>query len=186
MPQLDCTEQLALLTALQKAVKARLDEVRAEADAEMRDAFDEGGVTKRALSVGGVKVGDFIVVMESSEWAIADREALEDFTLAYGFATVRREVRPEYRARALEIVADALPEAVAETVELDPKWQANVTNVGGIPFYLDSGAIVPGLSYVGQRPRGTQVRGCKPESVLPIVQRLGGVDRLLLGDGAQA
>ena len=174
-------EQLALLTALQKVVKSRLDEVRAEADDDLLADFDEDGVTKKALKLGGIKVGDFIVVLNSSKWAVEDAAAFGDFALTYGFATVRKSIRPEYMARALEVLSDELPDAVAEDVKLDPKWENYIENVAGTPTFLDSGEAVPGIRYTGQTVKGTQVRGCKPEDVAPIIAQLGGVDALLLG-----
>lgn len=175
-------EELAVLTALQKLVKQRLDEVRAEADADLRAAFDDDGVTKRALKVGGMRVGDHIVVLTSSKWAVEDRAAFEDFALTYGFAEVVKSIKPECMATAIGILECEMPEALAEEVKVDPKWEDYIENVAGTPMFLDSGEIVPGVRFTGQKFKNTQVRGCKPEDVAPILQQLGGVDALLLGE----
>lgn len=174
------TEQLAVLTALQKMVKGRLDEVRREADDDLLDAYDEDGVTKRALKIGGVKVGDHIVVMTTGTWEIEDSAAFEEFALDYGIGTIERSIKPEYIPRVLEILVCELPEAIEETVKLDPKWQSCLTNTGGVATFMDSGLRVPGVTYVGQQVKNTQVRGCKPEDVAPIIASLGGIDALLL------
>lgn len=174
-----------MLTALQKMVKERLDEVRAEADAELLAAYEDDGVTKKALRLGGVKVGDFVVVMNSGSWAVEDEEAFEDFALSYGFAEEERGVLPEWRARALEVLERELPEAISRTVKVSPKWQGLVRNVGGVPVYLDSGLEVPGLRFTGQTVKCTQARGCRPEDVAPIIRGMGGVDALLLGEPAE-
>lgn len=180
-------EALAVLTALQKMVKERLDEARAEADEAMLRAYDVDGVSKKALKMGGAKVGDYTVVLSADEWEVTDRDALEDFALCNGFASVERAVRPEWRSRALDIVEAECPEAVEATVKLDSRWQACVTNRAGLPTYLDSGEIIPGLRYTGRRPKGTQVRGCEPADVLPLLRAMpGGVDALLLGAGGDA
>ena len=188
-------EALAVLTALQKMVKERLDEARAEADEAMLRAYDVDGVSKKALKVGGAKVGDYTVVLSADEWEVTDRDALEDFALcnevARRYSTtpsrVERAVRPEWRSRALDIVEAECPEAVEATVKLDSRWQACVTNRAGLPTYLDSGEIIPGLRYTGRRPKGTQVRGCEPADVLPLLRAMpGGVDALLLGAGDDA
>ena len=163
-------------------VKARLDEVRREADADLLNAYDEDGVTKRALKLGGVKVGDHIVVLTSGTWEIEDSEALNDFALDYGFASVKRSIKPEYLAQVLDILTCELPDAIEETVELDPKWQDYVTNVAGQAMFMDSGLPVPGVSFVGQQVKHTQVRDCKPETVAPIIASKGGLDALLLQD----
>ena len=92
------SEKVAVLTALQKMVKAELDVARREADDDLLAAFDEDGVTERALKA----------------------------------------------------------------------------------TFLDSGMAVPGLTFTGQTVKNTQVRGCKPEDVAPIIRQLGGIDALLL------
>lgn len=175
-------EKVAVLTALKKMVGTELDKVRAEADEAMLEAYEDDGVTKKALKLGGVKVGDYIVVLNSGQWAVEDRAAFEDFALTYGFASMERTVKGGYMPRVIEILEQELPEAVAETVKVDPKWQDYVENLAGTPMFLDSGEIVPGLKFTGQTVKGTQVRGCKPEDVAPILQQLGGVDALLLGE----
>ena len=175
------SEQLAVLTALQNIIKERLNEIRGEADAELLGSYADDGVVKKALKLGGVKVGDFMVVLTKDEWRIEDREAFEDFALTYGFAEIRKTIRPEYMARAISILEAEAPEALTETVELAKDWQKLITNRVGVAVYLDSGMPVPGLVYEGPHVKCTQVRGCKPETVVPIMQQLGGLDRLLLG-----
>lgn len=175
-------EELAVLTALQKLVKKRLDEVRAEADADLRAAFDDDGVTKRALKLGGMRVGDHIVVLTSTKWTVEDKAAFEDFALTYGFATIEKSVRPERMAEAIGFLETEMPEAIAETVKVDPKWEDYVENVAGTPMFMDSGMTVPGIRFTGQKYKNTQVRGCNPEMVAPILHQLGGVEALLLGE----
>lgn len=176
------SEELAVLTALQKLVKKRLDEVRAEADADLRAAFDDDGVTKRALKLGGMRVGDHIVVLTSSQWVVEDRAAFEDFALTYGFAEVVQGIKPECMSAVIGILACEMPEAIAETVKVDPKWEDYVENVAGTPMFMDSGMAVPGIRFTGQKYKNTQVRGCNPELVAPILHQLGGIDTLLLGE----
>ena len=84
--------------------------------------------------------------------------------------------------QAIDMMAEEYPEAVDEAVKLDPKWENYVENVAGVPTFLDSGMTVPGIEYTGQTVKGTQVRGCRPEDVGPIIAKLGGVDALLLGE----
>ena len=178
-------EEMAVLTALQKIVKARLDEARAAADEALLAEYAEDGTTKKALKLGGIKVGDYIVVLNKGQWAVSDRAAFEDFALAYGFAEARQSIRPEYMAAVVGLVAREMPEAILEEVRLDPKWESYVANVAGVATYLDSGMAVPGLEYTGQTVKGTQVRGCRPEDVAPILQSLGDVERMLLGEAPE-
>ena len=181
MPEPSVNEQLAVLTALQNIVKERLNEVRAQADEDLLAAYDEDGVTKKALKVGGIKVGDYMVMLTKDEWAVTDAEAFNDFALMYGFATCERGIKPERLFEAYEVLYREAPEVLSDTVRLSADWQKLITNTAGTPTYLDSGMAVPGLAYVGPHVKCTQVRGCKPEAVIPVLQQLGGIDRLLLG-----
>lgn len=175
-----------MLTALQKAVKAELDATRAEADASMLESYEDDGVVKKALKVGGVKVGDYIVVLTSGDWQVTDADALEDFALTYGFARTELSIKPECMAAAVKLIEATDPFMLAETVTLSKDWKNYITNTGGTPTFLDSGEVVPGLEAMPPRVKCTQVRGCKPEDVVPQMRRLGGIDRLLLGDGDES
>ncbi len=180
--QLSVNEQLAVLTALQKAVKERLDVVRSEADASMLESYEDDGVVKKALKIGGVKVGDYLVVLTSDDWAVTDAEALEDFALTYGFATSKLFIKPECMDAAVKLIEAADPFMLCETVSLNKDWKSYVANTGGTPTFLDSGEIVPGIEPLPPRVKCTQVRGCKPEDVVPQMRQLGAIDQLLLGD----
>ena len=175
-------EELAVLTALQKAVKARLDEVRAEADDGMGD-----GIEKRTLSVGGTKVGEIAETFAKEGWDVSDRDAFESFALDYGFAHVERRIAPDWMetcVKALESCfdADVLDDAIEERVVLDGDWEKRIEKVGDAPCYLDSGAVVPGLEWRPKRHKGTRVTGCDPAEVVPLLRSLpGGVERALIG-----
>lgn len=179
--QLDTEEQLVVLTALQKAVKARLDEVRADADVAMLASFESDSVLKKQLKLGGVKMGDYLVVLTGEDWAVTNVAALEEFALAYGFAKAERGIKPERMADAIAIVEQADPSLLYETAILNRDWKKLMTNTAGIATFLDSGEPVPGVELAPSRVKCTQVRGCKPDEVVPRVAALGGIDRLLLG-----
>lgn len=177
------SEELAVLTALKKAVDDRLKEVRAEADSELLEAYDEDGVTKKALKVGGLKVGDYILNLTKETWEIVDEPAFEDFALTYGFAEEAESIKTAFMHRAVELMREECPEGLESSAKVDPKWRDYVYNVDGVPIFMDSGMVVPGVALVPSKPKNTQVRGCKPADVIPRLQALGGVDALLLGAG---
>lgn len=174
------SEEMAILIALQKQVRKRLAVLRPQVDRSLLDAYNEDGVTKRAIKLGGVKVGDHLLSFASSKWEVTDSAAFEDFALTYGFARVVKTVRPEYESLVCELVEEAAPEAVAETVKVDEHWDRLMTNTAGTPTFKDSGMVVPGVQLSGQRVRSCQVRGCEPEDVAPMVASLGGVEALAL------
>lgn len=183
---LKAEERLAVLTALQKTVKERLDEARAEVAGRMLEAWREDGVAKKALRLGGVKVGDLVVSVAPGSWEVSDQGAFEAFALDYGLARVERGLRPEWRQAAFDVLERELPEALEETVAVGGDWRRAMTAVDGAPCYLDSGMAVPGIRWEPERARCVQVRGCRPEDVAPVLRALGrGVDELL-SDGTPA
>ncbi|MFQ9179682.1 MAG: hypothetical protein ACLR3C_06990 [Eggerthella lenta] len=84
--------------------------------------------------------------------------------------------------KALESVFDA---EVLERAVRKP-WSSRLmgevqSRVGDAVCYMDSGKIA-GVEYRPKLAKGTMVRGCKPDDVVPILRGLpGGVDALLLG-----
>lgn len=181
-------EAVAVATAMDKALKGVAKTARAEADSDLMEAYEGMGFEKMALKLSGQKVGEFAVVFAKDGWEVADKDAFEDFALTYGFAKVRRSIRPDMVDSVVSALRDAgyteeiLEEIVNEEVTVDSDWERYVTSVGGVPTFLDSGEIVPGLEFRPKHPKGTRVTGCKPEEVLPLVAQLpGGVEALLLG-----
>lgn len=176
-------EKLAVLTALKKLVNSELAKVREECDESLLEAYERDGVSKVALKVNGIKVGDFLITFNSNEWEVTDNESFSEFALDYGFATIEKSIKPEYMSRAIELLAEDEPDGITETVRVDPKWIDYITNEGGKPMFLDSGMEIPGVTYTGKTVKGTQVRKCEPEIVAPILRQMGGFDALLLGAG---
>ena len=54
-------EKLPMLVALEKVVKDEIKSVRRECDDALLDGYESMDVVKRALKVGGQKVGEFTV-----------------------------------------------------------------------------------------------------------------------------
>ena len=184
-------EQLAVLTAMEKAVKDRIREVRAECNDKMLGAYDSIGAEKIALKVCGTKVGDMTVAFHSEGFAVTDEEAFGEFAADYGLAAKRKRIRPEMMESAIKAIESAFePDVAAETIEeytvLSPDWEKAMERGNGRVLYMDSGMPVPGVEYRPKRVNGTMVRGCKPDEVLPLLQSLpGGIDGLLLGEGGE-
>ena len=181
MAELSKWDAVAVLTAMEKIVKERKGELRGECDREMAERYESDGITNRALRVAGQKVGDYTVVFSKPGFAVANRDEFTEFALAYGFASEVRRIRPEYMARAVEIVSEECPEAIETEVSVDSGWEKLMTRAGGGATYLDSGEPVPGVVYVPEAASGTRVTGCRPDVVAPLVRSLGGIDNLLLG-----
>lgn len=184
---MNVNEKLAVITALEKWVKAQKAEIRAEADADFADLCEEYGTEKIGLTVNGQKVGTFVMTFHPEGFAVTDPDAFEDFALDYGLATLKRTIRPDMESTAIRVIEDVLePELFAdfvkEEVTLAGDWESKLVRVGGRVLLGDSGLEVPGVSFRPRAMKGTQVRDCKPEVVVPILQGLpGGINTLLLG-----
>lgn len=184
-------EQLAVLTAMEKAVKDRIKCVRDDCNRSLLQNHDDMGVEKVAMKVCGSKVGDMTVTFNADGFAVVDREAFEEFAVDYGLATKRKRIRPEMMESAIKAIEGAFePDVAAEVIEeytaLSPDWEKAMERGNGCVLYMDSGMPVPGVEYRPKRVKGTMVRGCKPDDVLPLLRSLpGGIDGLLLGEGGE-
>lgn len=183
-------ERLAALTAMEKALKDAIKEARAEANGFLMDSYEDLGVEKMALRLGGEKVGEFVVTFNREGFEVTDSDAFGEFALDYGMADVRRTIRPEMMESAIRALEDVFePEVLAQTVReevvLRPDWEKAMENVDGVVQYMDSGMNVPGVRAVPKTVKGTMVRGCEPDKVFPILNAMPeGVSGLLLGGAA--
>lgn len=175
-------EKLAVLTALKKLVNSELAKVREECDENLLEAYERDGVSKVALKVNGIKVGDFLISFNSREWEVTDNEAFSEFAMDYGFDTIEKSIKPEYMSRAIELMVEEEPDGIAETVKVDPKWAGYLSPDG---TYLDSGLKVPGVTYTGRTVKNTQVTKCDPNTVSPILRQMGGIETLLLEEDGE-
>ena len=184
---MNVNEQLAVLTAIKKMVDERIKEVRADVDAEFYQQNEAYGVEKVGLKVAGEKVGEIILTYHKDGFSVTDQDAFEDFALTYGLATVKSIIRPEMVGAAIKVIEGAIDpdhwrDFIKEEVVLAGDWEEKLTRAGDRVFLADSGLEVPGVAYRPKSVKGTQVRGCKPEQVAPILDGLpGGLNSLLLG-----
>lgn len=182
-------EEMAVITAMEKALKRKKEEVREQLDGEFWRYFEDAGVEKMALNLGEVKVGEICITYASDAYIITDPETFNEFALDYGIATERKTIAPDMMdscIKALESVfePDVLEQAIKTEIVPTGDWEKRMNHVGDTVTYMDSNMVVPGVEYMPKRPKNTVVRGCKPEDVLPIAMQLpGGIDQLLLGGG---
>lgn len=184
---MDTNTQLAVITALEKWCKERAKEIRAQADGEFADQYDAYGVEKMGLRINGQKVGDFILTFNAEHFYVTDKEAFEEWCLDYGFAHIKKSIRPLMVGNVIailerEIEPENIRDYIMEEVVVTSDWQDMMVSAGGKVLHADSGMEVPGVAFAPRTVKGTQVRGCKPEQVVPIIQSLpGGFNALLLG-----
>ena len=184
---MEAAEKLAILTAAKKVLDDRIKEVRSEVDYEFGQQHDAYGVEKVGLKVAGEKVGELILTYHKDGFTITDQEAFNEFALTYGLATTKHSIRPEMVGAAIKVIEGAVEpdhvrDFVQEEVVVAADWENYMVRAGDSVLFLDSGMVVPGVRYRPKVEKGTQVRGCKPEQVMPILQGLpGGINSLLLG-----
>lgn len=178
------TEELAVLAAMDKAVRARAKEVRAEADDGLMSAYEGMGVEKVELRVAGEPVGTLQVTYASEGYEVADMAAFAEFGLANGMARERKAIRADHMAAAIALLEEQMPEAVETVAEPVEGLDRMLDRAGGAVVAYGTSEAVPGVVWRPKRPKGTMVRGCEPERVIPLLASLpGGVGPLLLGGG---
>lgn len=184
---MNSTEKLAVLTAMDKAVKAGAKQVRAEADEGLMSIYRDMGVEKVELRVADAPVGTLQVTFSKDGYEVTDMGAFAPFAIANGMAREKKAIRPEYMDAAIKIVEAHLPEAIETTVEPAKDLDKMLDHIGDAVVAYGTSEVVPGVSWRPKRANGTMVRGCEPEKVIPLLQSLpGGVEPLLLGGGADA
>lgn len=127
------TEELAALYAIKQKVDERYQELRSKLTAEC----EESGTERKALKIGGMKVGNFIIPQSKDEIAITDEKALESFALDNGFASERYEIAADYMDAVVKILKDQMEpdefdKAVKKRVEMPVNWKG----------YLDIATII--------------------------------------------
>ena len=157
-------ERLALLAAMSKAVKPQLDEAKREAQEGLMDRFAEDGTDRRAIMVGGSKVGE----------------------VGMSFSKAAPSIRPGHEREALEAAIDmGLVDWSKVGSVLVRDWQKRFSRVGDAVVEAQSAELIEWLQWEPSRPKSAAVRGCKPEDVLPALRaKLGeGFAQALLGAG---
>lgn len=157
-------ERLAFLEALNKTLNDKkeglLTEAKAEARSELLGLFDSHGVDRRALIVGGRKVGE----------------------VGISFSQPKAAIKGERRAEALEFL---LENGLAEITPVRG-WEGHFAKVGTDVMFADTGELVDWALWDEGGAKAAAVRGCKPQEVMEAFgPRLQGqtVTNLLLGEG---
>lgn len=151
-------ERLAFLAALDKRVKPALDEAKSDARAEIMGAYAENGTDRKAILVGGEKVGEVgISYSKAAPYIYAEQmTAALDFLRQFGL----------------------VQEAPAKG------WEQSFDLIGGKVVYKPTGEVVEWAGWNPKAAKTAAVRGCKPEDVMRAFgPRLASVDAAALLDG---
>lgn len=151
-------EQLAFLVALDKRVSPALKDAKNDARQEIMDRYSEDGTDRKAILVGGEKVGE----------------------VGIGYSKAAPYIYAERMADAMDFLRQVglVEEAPAKG------WEQRFDLIGGQVVYKPTGEVVDWAGWQPKSAKTAAVRGCKPEDVLRAFgARLGSVDAVALLEG---
>lgn len=163
--------RLAIITAAEKAIKAAKEEVRSEARAMMREAYEEDGISSLDLLIGTTKVGRVGVSKPAvgiyggsvfANWAV-------DNNMGSKTMTIDLTGVPQEQLNELVdlVVGEGYPYRFDCRADDYAKRALEVKNGHVVD---QNGEIVPG-TYV--KAKDIRVTGCKPEDVGEAMRALG-------------
>ena len=181
--EMTAVQQLGVLTALQKMVKARADELRERVSADMAEGYMAGDGRDKYVVLDGEQVGKVTLKVDKKGWRVTDPEAFEAFLYENGQLKERWSLKPEYTMEAMSLLSDRPWMFQCETKPRE-SFTKLFERCGDCIAIENTDAIVPGVEPCRAKPAGIMVTGCDPKDVAPIVARIGGLDAMLLGDGS--
>lgn len=174
-------EKLAAITAMEKAVKAAKEDIRADAEAYALGMSEEAGVDRFKLRFGTSEVGTVTVTERGDGYEVTDKEALDDFLLSYGLARIEKSIYPDWMHQAISWMEENHPEGVRSEVVPIKGWDSQLEDLGGI--FSFHGEPVLGVS-PAPKSKGIVVRGCDPAKTMQAMLSANvTMEQLLLGGG---
>ena len=178
-------QQLGILMAMQKMVKAKTDEVRRQVEADMNARFAEDGIDRQRLVLDGEEVGKVSLKVKEECYEVVDREAFFDWLFDNGQLVQTHAVKKGCEEEVWSLLSDK-PWLFECEEEPKKEFAKTFERLGDSIVVSGTDVIVPGVVPAKAKPNGIVVTGCKPQQVAPIVARLGGLDALLLGDADES
>lgn len=157
MAKITADERLALLAAIDKRVSPELKRAKSAACADLMERCSEDGTDRRAVMVGGEKVGEVGVSYAKGRPYITDMAGAVDSLREMGL-----------------------------TVEVPVEgWEEHFAGVAGDVVAKDTGEVVGWAMWEPSRPKGASVRIKDPQKVLDAfgARLAGGNPFALLGEG---
>ena len=178
-------QQLGVLTALQKMVKAKADQLRKEVNAEMsQDYLNNKSGKDRPVLLDGIKVGNIVMSIDEKHWEVTDPIDYEAFLFENGQMNETWSLNPAYTLEAMRRLGDDYRYMFDCKMEPKEEFLKLFEPCGDAVVISGTDAVVPGVSPCGVKTGGIKVYKCEPKKVAPILARIGGLDAMLLGDGS--
>ena len=148
-------ERLALLVALDKQLKPKLDDAKQEAKYQLMENFETTGADRKAILVGGTKVGE----------------------VGMSYSTAKPVPKIGYESDFLDYL-----ESLGLTERTPVKgWEKQFSRAGDSVIHTNSGEIADCMEWEPSRVKSAAVRGCKPDDVLNALQgKLAGTNPFAL------
>ena len=151
-------ERLALLVALDKKIAPELKAAKDEARQDIMEGFAKDGTDRKAILVGGEKVGE----------------------VGISYSKPAPYIYAERMRDALAFLSEH------DLVDVVPAkgWEKEFELIGGKVVHKESGEVVDWAGWQPKAPKTAAVRDCKPEDVMRAFgPRLGGIDAVALIEG---
>lgn len=134
------SERLALLVALEKQIKPALDDAKDFERQSLLDANSDDGTDRRAIMVGGVKVG----------------------TVGVSYSKPAPHIMADRMHDAIMFLAER------GLTEVSPVkgWESHFTCVAGNVVCTDTGETVDWATWEPACAKSASVRGCDPDDVM--------------------
>lgn len=133
-------EELALLKALAKKVKERLDVIEYQAKDEVMAGYIENGTDRRSIIIEGVKVGE----------------------IGLSYSKAKPVIKPGRELEALVYLGEC------GLTELKPvkDWEKRFARAGAQVVDQETGEVVDWAEWLPQTASTAAIRGCKPDDVV--------------------
>lgn len=133
-------EELALLKALAKKVKERLDVLEFQAKDEVMAGYIENGTDRRSIIIEGVKVGE----------------------IGLSYSKAKPAIKPGFERWALTYLDSC------GLVEYKPAtgWEKRFARVGAQVVDQETGEVMEWAEWLPQTASTAAIRGCKPDDVV--------------------
>lgn len=167
--ELNVFQRVAAQKAVTDALKKASKEDREAADAELSRLYEESGSDRVKVAIDGQEVGTLSMRFSAEGYQVDDADAFEGFCVANGLGRYRKSIDPAYMQQAVEELETRWPDGIVRTFEPDAGLDRLLQRLGDSFVVAGTGEVVPGISPKPKEPIGTTLRGCKPETVLPLL-----------------
>ena len=166
-PQIDDATKVVALTALQKAIKDHLTELRDTVEDDMRAGYAFNGADRRTAKLSGLNIGTISLVKSKDTYYVMDSKAFNEYVVNAGLGTVKMNFNQAYATqlyhRLIE-VADGNKDFKREDFEhmfesevvLSKEFEKRLAYMDDVCMDTETGEVIPGIE-----PHPSYVKGIR-------------------------